>query len=209
MQFVIASHNQAKIKELQQIFRICNNEIIPYTDLLPKKKFPPEGNRSYEENASDKAIFISKLLPDKLVIADDSGLLLTARPEILGVRTARDLTNYPTPHQYAQHIIRLVQGKDRTFIMQTSIACAHQGKIIKVADGILKGRIARTERGINGEGFSRILIPCGLTKTLAQMTFEECYPYLTRARAAEKLIGFLKENHDQRQTKVNNHPREN
>lgn len=196
MQFVVASHNHDKIKELQQIFRVCNNEVIPYTDLLSKIKFPPEGNYSYEENASDKALFISKLLPDKLVIADDSGLLLTARPKILGVRTARDLTNYPTPQQYAQHIIRLVQGRDRKFIMQTSIACAHQGKIIKVVDGTLKGQIASTEHGINGEGFSRILIPRGLTKTLAQMTFEESYPYLTRARATEKLIRFLKENHD-------------
>ena len=137
MQFVVASHNHDKIEELQRIFRVCNNEVISYTDLLPKIKFPPEGNRSYEKNASDKALFISKLLPDRLVIADDSGLLLTARPEILGVRTARDLTDYPTPHQYAQHIIRLVQGKNRTFIMQTSIACAHQGKIIKVVDGTL------------------------------------------------------------------------
>ena len=197
MQFVVASHNYDKIKELQEIFRVCNHEVIPYTDLLPKIKFPPEGNRSYEKNASDKALFISKLLPDRLVIADDSGLLLTARPEILGVRTARDLTDYPTPHQYAQHIIRLVQGKNRTFIMQTSIACAHQGKIIKVVDGTLKGQIASTERGINGEGFSRILIPRDSTKTLAQMTFNESYPYLTRARAAEKLIRFLKENRDQ------------
>lgn len=95
MQFVVASHNHDKIKELQQIFRVCNNEVIPYTDLLPKIKFPPEGNYSYEENASDKALFISKFLPDRLIIADDSGLLLTARPKILGVRTARDLTNLP------------------------------------------------------------------------------------------------------------------
>ena len=197
MQFVVASHNHDKIEELQRSFRVCNNEVIPYTDLLPKIKFPPEGNRSYEKNASNKALFISKLLPDRLVIADDSGLLLTARPEILGVRTARDLTDYRTPHQYAQHIIRLVQGKNRTFIMQTSIACAHQGKIIKVVDGTLKGQIASTERGINGEGFSRILIPRDSTKTLAQMTFNESYPYLTRARAAEKLIRFLKENRDQ------------
>ena len=98
MQFVVASHNHDKIEELQRSFRVCNNEVIPYTDLLPKIKFPPEGNRSYEKNASNKALFISKLLPDRLVIADDSGLLLTARPEILGVRTARDLTDYPTPH---------------------------------------------------------------------------------------------------------------
>lgn len=111
MQFVVASHNHDKIKELQQIFRVCNNEVIPYTDLLSKIKFPPEGNYSYEENASDKALFISKLLPDKLVIADDSGLLLTARPKILGVRTARDLT---TPRPNSMHSTLFVLFKEET-----------------------------------------------------------------------------------------------
>ena len=196
MQFVIASHNQDKIKELQQILRVRKNDAIPYTELVEKKHFPSESNRSYTENASRKALFISKFLPEQLVIADDSGLTLTSQPEILGVRTARDLVAYPTPHEYAQHIIELVQGKDRSFKMETVLACTYQGKILKVARGILEGEIARTERGTAGEGFSRILIPGGSSKTLAQMTFDESYPYLTRARAAEELDRFLKEDHN-------------
>lgn len=196
MQFIIASHNQNKVRELQRIFNMCGSEALSYTQLILKKDFPVEGTNSYEENAANKALFISNFLPEKLVIADDSGLFLTARPEILGVRTARDLVNYPTPHQYAQHIIHLVQETERTFTMQTSIACAYQGKIVKVTNGILKGHVATSERGMDGEGFSRILIPNGSTKTLAQMDFKERFPYLTRTRATIELLNALEKNND-------------
>ncbi|MCI1974866.1 MAG: non-canonical purine NTP pyrophosphatase [Limosilactobacillus sp.] len=197
MQFVIASHNQDKINELQRIFRTCHHDAVPYTELLSKKVFPAEGDTSYMENASQKALFISKYLNRYLVIADDSGLFLTAHPNILGVRTARDLVNFPTPHEYAEYIIQLVHGRNRAFKMQTSIACAYHGRILKVTNGTLEGQIAITERGTAGEGFSQILIPENSTKTLAQMTFAERYPYLTRARAAEGLIQWLKENNNQ------------
>ena len=42
-------------------------------------------------------------------------------------------------------------------VYKRQIACAHQGKIIKVVDGTLKGQIASTERGINGEGFLSLI----------------------------------------------------
>ncbi|MBB1063659.1 non-canonical purine NTP pyrophosphatase [Limosilactobacillus fastidiosus] len=197
MQFIIASNNRDKIKEIQRILRVRQNNAIPYTELIEKKHFPPEGNRSYTENASEKALFISKFLPEELVIADDSGLSLKAQPGILGVRTARDLANYPTAHEYAQHIIQLVQGRDRSFKMTTVLTCAYQGRILKTVPGILEGEIARTERGTAGEGFSRILIPENSTKTLAQMAFNEAYPYLTRAQAAEGLDRFLKKKGNQ------------
>lgn len=196
MQFVIASHNQAKIMELQRILRVRKNNAIPYTELIAKKRFPPEGNHSYTENASGKALFISKFLPEQLIIADDSGLILTSHPEILGVRTARDLADYPTAHEYAQYIIELVEGKDRSFKMKTVLACAYHGKIVKVASGNLEGQIATAEQGTTGEGFSRIFIPNGATKTLAQMNFEERYPYLSRTRAIKNLINSLKEDNN-------------
>lgn len=197
MKFVIASHNWDKIKELQQLLAVRNNNGIPYTDLLAKQNFPSEGEKSYVDNASEKAMFISRLLPRSLVIADDSGIHLSAYPEILGVRTARDLSAYPTPHDYDQYLINLVRNKNREFKMKTVLTCAYEGKVIGVVDGVLQGKLAEKERGTNGEGFNRILIPQETTKTLAEMPFREQYKYLSRARAAENLNTLLKENNDQ------------
>ena len=88
MKFVIASHNQNKIQELQRIIAVRGNTAIPYTNLIQKQQFPVEGESSYLENAQQKALYISKQLPHSLIIADDSGLQLEAYPEIMGVRTA-------------------------------------------------------------------------------------------------------------------------
>ena len=196
MQFVIASHNQNKIQELQRIIAVRGNTAIPYTDLIQKQQFPVEGESSYLENAQQKALYISKQLPHSLIIADDSGLQLEAYPEIMGVRTARDLAQCQTPHDYDQYILRLFKDHDRAFQMQTTIVCAHQGKDLATADGILRGQIAKTERGNGGDGFNRILIPDNTRHTLAEMNFRERYYFLTRARAVDQLLWQLKDNHN-------------
>lgn len=196
MKFVIASHNQDKIHELQRILRLRGHDCQGYSDLINHVRVPREGSRSYRENAEQKAVFISKKIPDQLVIADDSGLKLAAKPQLLGVRTARDLANYHTPHEYDQYLIRLVKKRSRDFKMQTTLACACHGRVIASVDGNLAGKISRNERGQNGEGFNRILIPEHRQQTLAEMPLTRQYYYLSRARAVDKLLWQLKDNYD-------------
>lgn len=118
--FVIASNNLAKTQELIQIFAYYNFTAISYQKLINKVKFPPEGNKNYEENAKQKAEFIAKRLPQEWVIADDSGMLLAAHPNELGVLTARQLAPYArTEEQLNNRILAMVNGKSRQVQMVT------------------------------------------------------------------------------------------
>lgn len=194
--FIIASHNRAKVAEINAILRLNGDFAHPYDDYLPQLTFPPESTTSYKKNAGQKACFISCLLPGKLVLADDSGLELAAYPQLFGVQTARELTNYQHGHEQNQHLIDLVAGRDRHFTMKTVVALAVDGDLQKEAVGQLQGQIAPNECGKYSTGFDRILVPAGQAQTLAQMPFKKRCCYLHRARAVRSLLAKLKEEQD-------------
>ena len=96
--FIIATHNIHKIKEIETILNFYRQHGEGYRKKLPQQTFPPESTVSYEENAKEKALFISQQLPAAKIIADDSGLELPAFPGRYGVQTAR-LCGRPHPSE--------------------------------------------------------------------------------------------------------------
>ena len=70
--FIIATHNIHKIKEIETILNFYRQHGEGYRKKLPQQTFPPESTVSYEENAKAKALFISQQLPTAKIIADDS-----------------------------------------------------------------------------------------------------------------------------------------
>lgn len=192
--FVIATHNPAKQREIGQILEFYGARGIAYDQLTTRQEFPAEGKRSYEENATKKAQFISRLLPDQNVIADDSGLELKAFPQKFGIETARQLTpHFATKSDMNDGIIQLVNGHDRHFVMKTVIALARNGQVVQIAHGELSGTIATAQHGNEGLGFDRILIPNGLDHTLAEMDFASWVAYCHRSRAVKNLLDLMEE----------------
>lgn len=189
-QFVIASHNQAKVDELKRILQFYGAIGQAYTSLIAPQKFPPETTTSYTQNVETKAVFISRLLPNRYVLADDSGLELAAYPGKFGVQTAREFKGYSHGRQQNRHIIDLVNGRSRDFTMKTFLALAHEGQIIKIVEGQIAGQIAKQEQGEYSTGFDRVLIPNGQNKTLAEIPFTQRVKFLHRGRAVKNL--FLK-----------------
>lgn len=192
--FVIATHNPAKQQEIVRILDFYGAQGIAYDQLIARQTFPAEGKQSYAENAAKKAQFISRLLPDQNVIADDSGLELEAFPQRFGIETARQLTpHFATKSDMNDGIIRLVDGRDRHFVMKTVIVLARNGQVSKTAYGELKGKIATAQHGDEGSGFDRILIPEGLDHTLAEMSFADWVAYCHRSRAVKNLLDQMEE----------------
>ncbi|WP_339110862.1 non-canonical purine NTP pyrophosphatase, partial [Limosilactobacillus reuteri] len=118
--FIIATHNIHKIKEIETILNFYRQHGEGYRKKLPQQAFPPESTVSYEEKA--KALFISQKLPAAKIIADDSGLELPAFPGRYGVETARELAQEVPNGDLNNYLIHLVDGKSRQFIMKTTIA---------------------------------------------------------------------------------------
>ena len=191
--FIIATHNIHKIKEIATILNFYHQHGEGYRKKLPQQTFPPESTVSYEGNAKEKALFISQQLPAAKIIADDSGLELPAFPGRYGVQTARELAQEVPNGDLNDYLIHLVDGKSRQFIMKTTLALAINNQVVKIGHGQLKGTIAHAERGVNATGFDRIFIPAGESRTLAEMDLPTRISYLHRARAVKNLLDQLGE----------------
>ncbi|MRH31858.1 non-canonical purine NTP pyrophosphatase [Limosilactobacillus reuteri] len=191
--FIIATHNIHKIKEIATILNFYHQHGEGYRKKLSQQTFPPESTVSYEGNAKEKALFISQQLPAAKIIADDSGLELPAFPGRYGVQTARELAQEVPNGDLNDYLIHLVDGKSRQFIMKTTIALAINNQVVKIGHGQLKGTIAHAERGVNATGFDRIFIPAGESRTLAEMDLPTRISYLHRARAVKNLLDQLGE----------------
>ena len=86
MQLVFASRNPGKIKEIQDLLKPFNVQVLSAGELdVPAVE---ETGETFEENAVLKAVAVSKAsgLP---AIADDSGLCVHAMKDAPGVYTAR------------------------------------------------------------------------------------------------------------------------
>src|SRR5206468_3168762 len=83
MKLLLATHNSNKTREFAQLLGVefCIRDLTALRDLLEIA----ETGRSFEENAAIKATAVSKLCPDQVVIADDSGLEVDALEGAPGV----------------------------------------------------------------------------------------------------------------------------
>ncbi|PYK85009.1 MAG: non-canonical purine NTP pyrophosphatase, partial [Verrucomicrobia bacterium] len=72
MDLLLATRNQHKTREFAQLL----GPNFTLRDLTSEHDLPEilETGRTFEENAVIKAIAISKIFPDQVVIGDDSGL---------------------------------------------------------------------------------------------------------------------------------------
>ena len=88
--WLIASNNAGKSRDLITCLAYYGLTARQYLTVAPRLEFPVETTTSYVDNAVAKARFGAQQLGVP-VIADDSGLEISALPDLLGVTTARDL----------------------------------------------------------------------------------------------------------------------
>ncbi|MBM6753917.1 non-canonical purine NTP pyrophosphatase [Lactobacillus alvi] len=188
LEFVIATNNDFKISELTRELKFFGAQGLSYVEVLGKQlTFPPEGTTSYQANASKKAEFISQFLPDRLVIADDSGIELAGHPDELGVQTARQLKAKYGTQAVNQALINRAVEPSRGFKMQTVIALARNGYTLATYQGVLVGRIAKHISPV-GHGLDQILIPAGLDQVLGSLPTPEFVKFDHRSKAVAALM---------------------
>src|SRR5438045_9492145 len=86
MDLLLATRNPNKTREFHELLE----QAFDVIDLssFPEIAIPEETGRTFEENATLKAIAVSKKLPS-LVVADDSGLEVEALSGVPGIFSAR------------------------------------------------------------------------------------------------------------------------
>jgi XTP/dITP diphosphohydrolase len=186
-QVVIATKNKGKAKDFEAIFAPLNYEVLTMFDVAEDLEIEEIGT-TFEENAIIKAETLSKAL-GKLVIADDSGLIVDALGGEPGVYSAR----YAGDHDDEANIQKVLQKlegvpeEQRTARFMCVIAISGPDMPTKTFEGTCEGIITNEKRGTNGFGYDPIFYVPALERTMAELTPEEKASISHRGNAIRKL----------------------
>jgi dihydropteroate synthase len=191
---VFASNNSAKTAEVAKFFKLYGIALVNYRDLVPELVFPPESSENQLANAQIKAELIHKYLPTEYVLADDSGMFLSAFPDRFGLMTAREFKalKLSTGPAESQYILDLYQDElDRTaYLSAVFVLLTPEGQFLTVEGrgGVV---ISDQARGQFALGLDQIFLT-ETGRTIAELTTLEQLNYQHRGRATKRLIAKLK-----------------
>ncbi|MDO5096086.1 MAG: ribonuclease PH [Peptostreptococcaceae bacterium] len=195
LEFVIASSNEHKIREIQEILAKHNIKLLSLADLGIFGLEIEENGATFEENAMIKAKAVMELT-GKIAIADDSGLAVDALDGAPGVYSARyageECDDYKNNKLLKQNLMS-IPFEDRTARFISVIALAFPDGREGFYKGVCEGTIGFNEIGDNGFGYDPLFIPLGSEKTFAQLTSEEKNKVSHRARALKVMSKKLSE----------------
>ena len=181
---IVATNNKDKLIEIKKI--LSDYEIFSLNDLGLKIDIEEDGN-SFKENAIKKAKEVFKItnIP---CLSDDSGLCIEVLNDWPGIKTARFLGDDASDKDRNDYILtKLIDKNDDERIAKFVCDIAYVDcKNVIVTEGVIKGRIAKEERGDNGFGFDSIF-ELENKKTLSELTNEEKNAISSRKIALEKL----------------------
>jgi XTP/dITP diphosphohydrolase len=188
-----ATRNAHKTAEMQGIL----GPQFKVTDSAEHPEIPhiAETGRTFQDNATLKAMAVSKRMPG-FVVADDSGLEVDALGGAPGIYSARyagtAATNKEKIDKLLAELARVGAGKDsRRARFRCVLALACNGKVLGVFEGIVEGQIVDRARGSRGFGYDPIFVPDGFQRTFGELGPAEKNQLSHRARALEKLRAFV------------------
>jgi XTP/dITP diphosphohydrolase len=132
---------------------------------------PPEGTRSYAENALSKARAAARLA-DAVAVADDSGLEVDALGGAPGVMSARFGGEQLGDEERCALVLAGLRGVEparRTARFRCVIALADPTGREDLVEGAVEGRIADTPRGRAGFGYDPIFVYPPLGRTFGEL----------------------------------------
>ena len=187
---LIATRNEGKTKEFRQIFEQMGFEVENLND-YPDLPEVAETGMTFEENARLKAETISQLT-GKMVLADDSGLMVDILGGLPGVWSARfagvGATDLENNAKLLHELAMVFELKDRSAKFHTTLVVAGPGKESLVVEADWPGYINFEPKGENGFGYDPLFLVGETGKTSAQLTLEEKNQQSHRALAVKKLV---------------------
>ena len=189
MQFVLASHNQKKLKELSTILNGLGIEVIPLPEDAPE---PEENGKTFEENARIEALAAHQYtgLP---AIADDSGLAVDALSGAPGVYSARYCSGSDADRNlFLLKNMEHVDECERQARFVCAICCILADGQEIVVRGECEGEILTEQHGTGGFGYDPLFYVREYDCTFAELPAEVKNRISHRAHALEKLAAVLR-----------------
>lgn len=185
---IIATKNPGKAREFDHIFSARGVQVRTLLD-FPDIPEVEETGTSFEENAVLKAEAVSQAL-NKMVIGDDSGLIIDAldgRPGIFSARYAGEPKNDQNNIDKVLSELEGVPDQKRTARFYCALAIAVPGQETKTVSGTCEGRILEKRQGSNGFGYDPVFYVPDKGMSMAELSSDEKNMISHRANALKKL----------------------
>lgn len=169
---VFATGNENKMTEIRMILSDLGMPVYSMKELGVEADIVEDGI-SFEENAEIKARAVSRLLPNDIVLADDSGLeidYLDKAPGIYSARFAGEDTSYDVKNCILLDKLEGVPDEERTARFVCAVAAAFPDGTVETVRGTIEGSIAKEMLGENGFGYDPIFYVPEYGCTTAQMS---------------------------------------
>lgn len=169
MELLVATHNEHKKEEIQQILG-PDFQVKSLADYGLHDEIIEDGD-SFHANALIKAkyCFEKTGIPS---LGDDSGLVidtLDGRPGIFSARYAGD-------HDFGKNIAKVLeemQDKKNREAYFITVLCYYDEDGARYFEGRVYGKLLSENKGFEGFGYDPIFVPEGKEQTFAEMSAEE------------------------------------
>jgi XTP/dITP diphosphohydrolase len=194
-----ASTNSGKLRDFALAAEGHGVEILPLPGLAGIEA-PSEDAPTFEENAMEKAIYYSGFSPGKMVLADDSGLVVEHLQGAPGVRSARYASDAgfqragtadENNNLFLLQELSGVADSERGARYHCVLAVAQDGLCVLTAQGTVEGRILSAPRGSGGFGYDPLFYLPALQQTMAELDPKTRWSYSHRGDAFRALLQLL------------------
>lgn len=185
---LIATQNLGKAEEFAELLSDLGFEMETLYDYPDLPEIIEDG-KSFSENALKKAREISQLT-NRVVIADDSGLMVKALNGAPGIYSARYAGEPKSDQRNIEKLLAEMENvaqDERQAKFHTTIAVVAPDKEPLIVEGELEGFILTEPRGHHGFGYDPVFYLPEKDKTLAEMSTDEKNKNSHRARAVKNL----------------------
>lgn len=192
MKLLVATTNAKKLEELRTLLADLALEMLYLKD-FPGIAEVPENGRTFEDNASAKALGYAEAT-GLFTLGEDSGLCCDALDGAPGIYSARFAGMEKNDQRNNEKVLRLLKDLPdncRGAHYVSAIALAFPGRLIHVLRGEVHGFIAREPRGSNGFGYDPLFYYPPFQCTFGEAPPEKKNSISHRAKALEKLKSYL------------------
>lgn len=188
LEIFLASTNRHKAAEIEKFLEGVA-KILIYDRYIP----PEEKGKTFRENALIKALSLSTLLPGKLILGEDSGLVVPYLGGAPGVNSHRfsdtgsDIDNI----KFLLEKMKSAHDEERRAYFVSYGVLVKDGKILWEGEGRVHGCIDYRIVGEGGFGYDPVFYYPPLKKTFAQLSRDEKNRVSHRGAMLRKLRSFL------------------
>ena len=194
LDLLVASNNQHKIKEYQEMFSGYKVKVHSPKELGINVN-PDETGETYEANSLIKANALAEFTKMP-IIADDSGLNVVALNNFPGLHSSR-FADSCGGNKFAnlELIKKLAPHKDKSAFFTCVITLVNVEEKPVVFKGLCPGIILDKPEGEGGFGYDPIFYSTEAKRCFGTAPEEIKNKFSHRAKAMEQLISYLKDKH--------------